>query len=478
MSSRWIGGVGEIALLVALALSWELQARADLLTHGPVENAARAAGAWLEQEQNPDGSWGSEAATRSLLTSSAVVALRANGRRDTAYYRGVAWLENHGSRNLDSEARRILALRPHGDDVGAAVSRVIQAQRLSPPGDAGWGLSEAYQGSVLDTALVLQAHAVAGFSADVPQAIDYLEAEQLPAPASGWSFGDAGSGSASLDAQVLLALVAYTIFDPSLSGSIEAASTGLEAKVSATSPVIPKALVLHALIALGADSPLIAELTDSLVAGRNPEGSWGGDPYATALALRSLAAVLGTDDPDLSLRVEVNDLELRRGLNRELGRNEVDSLSRAEMARLSTFTAVGKGIADLGGLEWAANLQHVDLRNNAIVDLTPLMNLSEIQVLNLAGNPLSESQDVDGDGLSDREEVEIVGTSPLSSDSDGDLYSDWQEVVHGTDPLDASSRPEIGVPSGGTALRLLLVVVLMGSALFALGTAREARRIG
>ena len=478
MSSRWSGWLGGAALLAALTLLWDLEARGEVLMNVPVENAARAAGVWLEREQNPDGSWGSEAATRSLLTSSAVVALRAHGRRDTAYYRGVTWLENHASRNLDYEARRILALQPHGDDVGAAVSRLIRAQRLSPPGGPGWGLSEPYQASVLDTALTLQAHAVAGFSADVQQAIDYLEAEQLPAPASGWSFGDAGSGSASLDAQVLLALVAYTIFDPSLSGSIEEALLGLEAKVDAASPVIPKALVLHALMALGAESTLIAELTDSLVAGQDPDGSWGGDPYATALALRSLAAVLGTDDPDLSRRVGVIDLELRRELNRDLERNEVDSISRAEMARLFAFSAVGRGIADLSGLEWAANLESLDLRDNAIVDLTPLVNLSGIQTLQLTGNPLSGSRDADGDGLSDREEVEIIGTSPLSTDSDGDLYSDWQEVVYGTDPLDASSLPVIGVPSGGAALRVSLAVVLMCSALFALRPARKPRRIG
>lgn len=45
--------------------------------------------------------------------------------------------------------------------------------------------------------------------------------------------------------------------------------------------------------------------------------------------------------------------------------------------------------------------------------------------------------DTDGDGLSDREEVEATGTDPRERDADGDGLDDGQEVAAGTDPTSA-----------------------------------------
>jgi hypothetical protein len=49
--------------------------------------------------------------------------------------------------------------------------------------------------------------------------------------------------------------------------------------------------------------------------------------------------------------------------------------------------------------------------------------------------------DSDGDGLGDREEIEVYGTDPLRIDTDGDGALDKTEVRQGSDPLDASSMP-------------------------------------
>ncbi|MHA1617360.1 MAG: FG-GAP-like repeat-containing protein [Candidatus Njordarchaeales archaeon] len=48
--------------------------------------------------------------------------------------------------------------------------------------------------------------------------------------------------------------------------------------------------------------------------------------------------------------------------------------------------------------------------------------------------------DRDFDGLSDRDEV-LLGTNPVSRDSDGDGYGDYVEVYHYSDPLDPTSIP-------------------------------------
>lgn len=65
---------------------------------------------WLASQQNLDGSWGMEEEIKSLATTSAVIALASIYQRNAAYYKGIAWLENHNVPNVDYRARRILDL--------------------------------------------------------------------------------------------------------------------------------------------------------------------------------------------------------------------------------------------------------------------------------------------------------------------------------------------------------------------------------
>jgi len=58
------------------------------------------------------------------------------------------------------------------------------------------------------------------------------------------------------------------------------------------------------------------------------------------------------------------------------------------------------------------------------------------------------SQDADGDGLSDDEERDVLGTDPFDADSDSDGVLDGEEVdLHGTDPLDVDTDND-GVSDG------------------------------
>lgn len=51
--------------------------------------------------------------------------------------------------------------------------------------------------------------------------------------------------------------------------------------------------------------------------------------------------------------------------------------------------------------------------------------------------------DFDGDGLTNTEEAEL-GTNPYLPDTDFDGYTDYEEYLAGTDPLDYNSHPGIG----------------------------------
>ena len=52
--------------------------------------------------------------------------------------------------------------------------------------------------------------------------------------------------------------------------------------------------------------------------------------------------------------------------------------------------------------------------------------------------------DIDGDNLTEIEEVLIYFTDPFTADSDGDGFSDYEEIQAGTDPLDSKDYPGRG----------------------------------
>jgi hypothetical protein len=159
-------------LLLVTVLSWALCVPTAFAANAYLAPANKAV-AWLNAAQNPDGSWGASDALKPLYTSEAVRALAAVNQRSSQYYLGLGWLENHNGGSVDYEARRILALATHGDNVGASQSLLASAQRLALPGNGGWGLSAAYQGSPLDTALALQAYTQLGLTTNTAQAIAY-----------------------------------------------------------------------------------------------------------------------------------------------------------------------------------------------------------------------------------------------------------------------------------------------------------------
>lgn len=387
------------------------------------EAAAWNAALWLESVQNLDGSWGSEAEIRMLETSEVVIALRAYGDRSAAYYGGVTWLENHGADNADDRARRILALFEHGDDVSADILRLGNAQRDVAPSNGGWGIGLEYDGSVLDTALVLEAFAAQGLTSGRETALVFLKSMQSTAPEFGWSLIAGEPIRPWVSAQVLRTLIAYESEDPNLTAIIASAVNGLASQVGLGDPALWRAHAARVLLQLDPSSPVADGWLGSLIAELDPDnGSWGNNVQVTAGILRALGSKLGTDSAAFSIFININDAGLRGVINLELGRNRMDALRLVDIGGLINLGAAGEGIQDLTGLELAVNLDTIDLRNNQITDLTPLVGLNPTTVL-LAGNPLSFSMDADGDG-----------------------FSDGLELLEGSDPLDPSSFPDPGEP--------------------------------
>ena len=97
-----------------------------------------------------------------------------------------------------------------------------------------------------------------------------------------------------------------------------------------------------------------------------------------------------------SSEAEIPSPTLRAIVNEQLGKTADATITRGEMAKLSTLAITRHDMMDLGWLEPAVNLSEVDFSDNQISDLAALSALAELTRLGLAGN-------------------EIVDISPLAS---------------------------------------------------------------
>ena len=240
---------------------------------------------------------------------------------------------------------------------------------------------------MIDTALALLAYADLGSTAQVQPALDYLKnAQRTGANDQGWSLGYAGVSDPAVTALVTQALVRFKTLDATLDTRIGNALATLSATVDNAAAPALQAMAAQAALDAG-DSAAAAAFLNRLTTAQSADGSWNGDTYATALAARALATAANLSTQ--ATLVTISDQALRKAINLALGRNAMDNLSRGELAQLTSLSAVGQGIADLTGLEWAVNLTSADLRNNNIASTTPLAGLTQLTDLQLAGNPVA-----------------------------------------------------------------------------------------
>jgi hypothetical protein len=244
---------------------------------------------------------------------------------------------------------------------------------------------------------VLHTLSALGTGTDLGAVIAYLKASQLTGADKGWVVGLESTSDAFTTAMVVKALAPLQSQDPSLSVPVANAVATLGANVNSGSPVYLQALAAHA-AKLANATATAGPLFTNLATTQGADGSWSsGRAYDTALALRAFAAADGIDNDSNQTAVAIPSAGLRTAINASLGRNALDSIDRAELARLTDLNAANMGISDLTGLEWAINLRSADLRNNKINSTTPLDNLAQLTNLQLDGNPVVVAQATDED---------------------------------------------------------------------------------
>ncbi|MHB1173902.1 MAG: prenyltransferase/squalene oxidase repeat-containing protein [Sulfuriferula sp.] len=300
--------------IVFVAVAWLVAAgplQAASVYQAPANNAVQ----WLNSQQNPDGSWGLIYEEQFLVTSEVVRALAAYQQKGATYYKGATWLENHNPINVDYQARTILALKPQGELVNDNIAFLQSAQNLMITGNGGWGVSSAYQGAAMDTALALQAGFVAGGIGNYGSATSFLKSIQLGGTSDkGWAIGDNTASDPIVTALVGQALVPYRATDSTLTTPIASAVATLNTQVNSTSPVAVQAITVLALLRDNPASSTAANLLVGLMGSQGTGGDWQGDLYTTALTTATARSISRYLRRGLSIRV----LILRRGTTQEV----------------------------------------------------------------------------------------------------------------------------------------------------------------
>jgi len=256
---------------------------------------------WLLGEQNGYGSWGETTEMRD--TSEVVTTYRWLGLSNTSLQAGSNWAAQTSAGNLDYLARQTLTLVHAGEEAGDLDDPLIATQN----DDGGWGYAADYGSDPLSTLLAVQALEAAGHEIGTPEggplfagALYYLMASQ--AAEGGWGYTGQDESRVAMTALVLETLRPYRNY--TITGAevfvvqteIDEGLTWLKGQQNPDggwgedgSVVYKTALASLAILHLG-DAPTdLSGAQDYLLDAQQPDGSWEGDAFTTAVARRALS---------------------------------------------------------------------------------------------------------------------------------------------------------------------------------------------
>ena len=112
-------------------------------------------------------------------------------------------------------------------------------------------------------------------------------------------------------------------------------------------------------------------------------------------------SVLNTPDSDLppvvqrperipGASVQIPDLKLRAAIEEALGKASGDIITVSDMETLKKISAGGSEIETLEGIQWATNLEEVNIWSTSVSDLSPLAGLTKLSWLRFTGSPASD----------------------------------------------------------------------------------------
>ncbi len=127
------------------------------------------------------------------------------------------------------------------------------------------------------------------------------------------------------------------------------------------------------------DSRIYAYAVPGLRKPSDSDASGTSDPFDVRVTSRA------DDVPGSAAPVFMPDATLRQAVAAALGLGPYEAVGAQAMSALRSLDLRGAGVSDLTGLEYAVNLTGLDLSGNLVADLTPLGLLVNLSVLGLAG---------------------------------------------------------------------------------------------
>lgn len=306
---------------------------AQAASSAQIDEARTKGLAWLYLNHKGDGSWYANDSLKVHSTAAALEALRNAGIKSGEAYGGaVSWLTNADPQGMDAASRRIMALFQAGLDTSALTQKLVGA-RLTTDRQV-WGSYPQHDMTIPDTALGLAAIRQTGYlyTDNVTQNNHRywtVYCETLPAQRAdgGWSFfkppasvpvsmGESSVVSTALILHELKAIQAAKGWDInapcgtsySLNTAINNAVAYLDFPtqrhadggigVKGISTPMETALAYSAIQAVNSAHAALIPAQDYLLTGAGKpgaNGSWGNDPFVTALVLKTLPATTLVD---------------------------------------------------------------------------------------------------------------------------------------------------------------------------------------
>jgi hypothetical protein len=274
----------------------------------------------------------------------------------------------------------------------------------------------------------------------------------------------------SVTAEAILALAPYADagwnvpVDPGLgfSSDISAAVALAVSAIKTFTPVPLTEDYAYQILALVDRDPAAAEIAPAigtLIAAQDPDGSFGGSVYTTALVARALlrASELA------AFAFDTDGDSIPNGSDPDI---DGDGVPNA----LDAFPLDGTESADPDndGLGDNADL---DDDGDGVPDATDAFASDARESADSDGDGIPDTADPDddGDGLTDVAEA-LIGSDPRVADTDGDTFSDAIEVAQGTDPNSSDDLPPpdgdvspLGFPDGRVDVSDALVALRVAS---------------
>lgn len=306
-------------ILLVAVLFCTLAVQASAATQQQLDNARSKGIAWLLQKQNGDGSWQMASGLKIQPTAAALDALvNAGIKSGYPFSSAVAWLGNAEALSVDGLARQSRTLYKCGNNVDTLMKRL---DTMVHSGTKTWGAYANYYASFIDTSLAVDALVVTNTTTNaktyLATSVAFIASRQI-ANNSGWGYAYmepiASQTRLVPTAQSIISLSHYKKISTSVDANISRALTWLNTQKKAdggfsddpnasAGNVHETALAYMALneaklsgnaVALNSTG-VINAAQNFLISKQSSDGSWGGDPLLTALAIQTMPTTVLVD---------------------------------------------------------------------------------------------------------------------------------------------------------------------------------------